>query len=312
MKSPPADRRRRPRAVILAALLLAVLGADVARADLTVTDDAGRTLRLPGPAQRIVSLAPHATELLFAAGAGDHVVGVSAFSDYPEAARLLPQISGGVRMDIERVVALKPDLAIGWLGGNARSDLDKIQSFGIPVFIAEPRKLDALPNTLINIGRLAGTQATAQRAARAYRAKLAQLRAQYRGRRPVRVFVEIATQPLITLNYKHLVNDVLALCGGRNIFAAADLIAPDVSIESVVLEEPDAILFSDELGTVKAMRRWWSEQADLAAARAGRVYSFPAALTLRQTPRVLDGARQVCTTLDAVRASLDPERTKKK
>lgn len=292
-------------------LLLSGLGA-AAHADITVTDDAGRTLRLPGPAQRIVSLAPHATELLFAAGAGDHVVGVSAFSDYPQEARLLPQISGGVRMDVERVVALKPDLAIGWLGGNARSDLDKIQSFGIPVFIAEPRKLDALPNTLVNIGRLAGTQVTARRAANAFKAKLAQLRAQYRGRRPVRVFVEIATQPLITLNYKHLVNDVLALCGGRNIFAAANLIAPDVSIESVVLEEPDAILFSDELGTVKAMRRWWGEQAGLAAVRAGRVYSFPAALTLRQTPRVLDGARQVCTTLDAVRASLDSERTKKK
>ena len=142
--------------------------------------------------------------------------------------------------------------------------------------------------------------------------KLAKLRAQYRNRRPVRVFVEIATQPLITLNYKHLVNDVLALCGGRNIFAAANLIAPDISVESVVLEEPDAILFSDELGTVKTMRRWWREQADLAAVRAGRVYSFPAELILRQTPRVLDGARQVCATLDSVRASLDSERTNKK
>lgn len=308
MNAPTPDMHHPLRAIVLAVFLLACLAAVPVRADITVTDDAGRTLRLRAPAQRIVSLAPHATELLFAAGAGDHVVGVSAFSDYPEAARALPQISGGVRMDIERVIALKPDLAIGWLGGNALSDLDKIQSFGIPVFIAEPRKLDALPNTLVNIGRLAGTQATAARAANAYKAKLEQLRAQYRDRRPVRVFVEIATQPLITLNYKHLVNDVLALCGGRNIFAAANLIAPDISVESVVLEEPDAILFSDELGTVKAMRLWWSEHADLAAVRAGRVYSFPAELALRQTPRALDGARQVCVTLDAVRASLDQER----
>lgn len=302
--------RERWRTFILVALLFVGLASVPAHADITVTDDAGRSLRLRAPAQRIVSLAPHATELLFAAGAGDHVVGVSAFSDYPEAARLLPQISGGVRMDIERVVALKPDLAIGWLGGNARSDLDKIQSFGIPVFIAEPPKLDALPNTLINIGRLAGTEATAQRAASAYQAKLQKLRAQYRGRRPVRVFIEIGTQPLTTLNHEHLVNDVLALCGGRNIFAAADLIAPDVSIESVVIEDPDAILFSDELGTVKAMRRWWSERADLTAARAGRVYSIPGTLTLRQTPRVLDGARQVCATLDGVRAALERERKK--
>ena len=296
------------RAVILTIFLLAAWTMAPARADITVTDDAGRILRLLAPAQRIVSLAPHATELLFAAGAGDHIVGVSAFSDYPQAAQALPQISGGVRMDIERIVALKPDLAIGWLGGNARSDLDKLQSLGIPVFIAEPRRLDALPDTLVNLGRLAGTQETAQHAADKYKAKLARLRGQYHNRRPLRVFFEIAMQPLMTLNYEHLANDVLALCGGRNIFAASDLIAPDVSIESVALEEPDAILFSDSLGTVKAMRRWWSEHADLAAVRAGRVYSFPAAQTLRQTPRVLDGARQVCEALDAARASLNHER----
>lgn len=308
MNEPAPDAHAPWRAIVLAVLLLAGMGAATVRADITVTDDAGRTLRLRTPAQRIVSLSPHATELLFAAGAGDHVVGVSAFSDYPPAAQALPQISGGVRMDIERVVALKPDLAIGWLGGNARSDLDKIQSFGIPVFIAEPRHLDELPRTLVNIGRLAGTKATAQRAASAYKAKLARLRAQYHDRRPVRVFVEIATQPLITLNYEHLVNDVLALCGGRNIFAASNLIAPDVSVESVVLEDPDAILFSDSLGTVKGMSRWWSDHADMAAVRAERIYSFPAELTLRQTPRVLDGASQVCATLDVVRASLDRDR----
>lgn len=289
------------------ALVLALAGT-AAQADITVTDDAGRTLTLRAPAQRIVSLAPHATELLFAAGAGSHLVGVSAFSDYPPQALMLPRVSGGVRLDIEQVVALKPDLAVGWLSGNARSDLDKLQSLGIPVFIAEPHRLDTLPATLRRLGLIAGTASEAEPAARDFEKRLERLRAQYRGRPPVRVFLEIAIEPLMTLNYTHLASDVLVLCGGRNIFAAAGLVAPDVSMESVLLEEPDAVLFSDSLGTVRGMRDWWNARADLRAVREGRLYSFPAELTLRQTPRVLDGARQVCESLDAARASLARER----
>jgi len=291
--------------IILGALM--VLSLTPVQAEITVIDDAGRSLHLPVPAQRIVSLAPHATELLFTAGAGKQVVGVAAFSDYPKEALALPKVSGGVRMDIERIAALRPDLAIGWLGGNARADLDKIQSLGIPVFIAEPRHLDALAETLIKLGQVAGTSGEARRAARDYRANLARLREQYRNRRPVRVFLEIAEQPLTTLNYMHLSNDVLNLCGGRNIFAAAELIAPDISIESVVLEDPDVILFSDALGTVKDVTAWWHERTEPRAVRAQRVYSFPAELLLRQTPRVLDGARDVCAALDTARSSLQRE-----
>jgi iron complex transport system substrate-binding protein len=279
-----------------------------ARGEITVTDDADRTLRLRAPAQRIVSLAPHATELVFAAGAGDRLVGISAFSDYPETARALPQVSGGVRLDIERIVALRPDLVIGWLGGNARTDLDKIQLFGIPVFIAEPRRLDQLPRTLVEIGRLAGTEPEAGRAAAAYRDRLAELRARYRERKPVRVFVMISTQPLMTLNHAHLLQDVLTLCGGRNIFAAEDTLAPTVGLESVAIESPDAILFSSALGSPGEIRDWWRERVELRAVRGKRVYAMPADLTLRQTPRILDGAQQVCESLDAARASLTRER----
>ena len=292
----------------MAALLTLAAVATSVHAEVVVTDDAGRVVRLQAPAQRIVSLAPHATELLFAAGAGRRVVGVSAFSDYPQAARGLPQVSGGMRLDIERILALKPDLAVGWQTGNTRADLDKLAALGIPVFFAEPQRLDAVPEALLRLGHLAGSERAAATAAVAYREELARLRARYRELRPVRVFFQISMQPLMTLNHAHLTSDLLALCGGHNVFAAYDLIAPEVSVEAVMLQDPDAILFSDELGTADGMRDWWSQRVSLRAVRAKRVYVVPATLVLRQSPRVLQGAQHVCEALDAARASLASER----
>jgi iron complex transport system substrate-binding protein len=278
------------------------------RAEVVVTDDAGRVVHLLAPAQRIVSLAPHATELLFAAGAGRHVVGISAYSDYPEAARRLPQVSGGMRQDMERILALRPDLVVGWQSGNSQADLEKLTALGIPVFLAEPQRLDAIPDTLLRLGRLAGSEQEAKTAAAAYRDTLKLLRSDYKGRQPVRVFFEISVQPLMTLNHAHLVNDVLTVCGGRNVFAESNMIAPQVSVEAVMLQDPDVILFSDELGSSDDMRDWWRERVRLRAVRAGRVYAVPGALVLRQTPRVLLGARRVCEELDVARASLAHER----
>src|SRR3970282_1271543 len=123
-------------------------------AERVARDAAGKLVRLPAPAQRVVSLAPHATELLFAAGAGSRVVGVSAFSDYPQAARSLPLVSGGMHLDMERILALRPDLAVAWRSGNTRADLEKLATLGIPVFFAEPQRLDAVPDTLLALWRL--------------------------------------------------------------------------------------------------------------------------------------------------------------
>jgi iron complex transport system substrate-binding protein len=286
---------------------LSVVTAPVC-AEVVVMDDTGKPVRLPAPARRIVSLAPHATELLYAAGAGNRVVGVSAFSDYPPAARRLPQVSGGMRLDLERILALRPDLAVGWKTGNAHADLEKLAMLGIPVFFAEPQRLDVVPDTLLRLGHLAGSEDAAQTAATLYREELVRLRTRYRDRRPVRVFFEIGMQPLMTLNHAHLASDVLALCGARNVFAASDLLALEVGVEAVMLQDPDAILYSDELGTADGVRDWWSERGSLRAVRAKRVYSIPAELVLRQTPRVLQGVQRTCEVLDAARASLAAER----
>ena len=287
--------------------LLALVLPLAANAEITVTDNAGRTVRLAAPAKRIVSLAPHATELLFAAGAGGHVVGVSAYSDYPETARYLPKVTSGVRLNLERLVALKPDVVIGWLTGNSRTDLDAIQSAGIPVFIAEPSRLEALPETLVRLGRLAGSEEVAVRAAEEFREKLAQLRAQQRGKPPIRVFLQVAVQPLMSVSHRHLANEVIVLCGGRNIFAASERVALDISFEAIRIEDPDVVLYSDNLGKTEDVHDWWRERVYLPAVRAGRLYPIPSDLVLRQTPRVLQGVERVCALLDEARASLARE-----
>jgi iron complex transport system substrate-binding protein len=277
-------------------------------AELEVKDDAGNLVRLQAPARRIVSLAPHTTELLFAAGAGARVVGVSAFSDYPQAARNLPQVSGGMRLDMERVIALRPDLAVAWQSGSTHADLEKLATLGIPIFFAEPQRLDKVPDTLERLGRLAGSERHAQATATHYRKELARLRAKYRGRKPVRVFFEVGLQPLMTLSRAHLASDVLALCGGQNVFSASNLLAPEVGMEAVMLQDPDVILFSDELGTDSDVRDWWRARVAMRAVQANRVYSIPAELVLRQTPRVLQGVRRTCEALDTARTSLAAER----
>jgi len=290
-------------------LVLLVLSVPVA-AEIRVTDDAGRQLVLRAPAQRVVSLAPHATELLYAVGAGNQVVGVSELSTWPQAARQLPTIMSGVRVDMERALVLRPDLVVAWLSGNSRFDLDRFVALRIPVFIAEPKRLDAMPDTILKLGRVTGQEKTARQVADRFRSELSTLRAEYRDRKPVRVFLQISTQPLMTLNYNHLAHDMLTLCGGRNIFAASEIIAPQVGLESVLLEDPDVVLFSDSLGTVQGLKEWWSERAPLRAVRSGRVYAFSGERVLRQGSRVMEGARQVCDSLDAARISLANDKRK--
>jgi iron complex transport system substrate-binding protein len=300
--------RRFVKSIARSMFVFGMLGScATVRADIRVHDDAGRLLVLPAPAQRVVSLSPHITELLFAVGAGSQIVGVSALSDYPEEARQLPRISGGVRLDIEQILALRPDLVVGWLSGNARSDLDRFVHAGIPVFIAEPRRLSEVPDTMVNLGTLTGHDADARRVADSFRKDTARLRADVHGRRPVRVLLEVSAQPLMTLSHVHMVNDMLSLCGGRNIFAASETIAPVINLEDVLLEEPDAVLFSSSLGSVSDVRDWWQDRVPLRAVRAGRLYAFNGDLVLRQGPRAIEGARQICSLLDAARASLASE-----
>lgn len=291
-------RSLRISTALLAFLLLAPSPPVAA---VEATDDAGNAIVLPAPARRIVSLAPHVAELLFAAGAGDRVVATVEYSDYPPAARAIPRIGGAGGLDLERIVALQPDLIVGWASGNPRHAIERLRSFGFPVYLTEPRRLEDIARHLEHLGRLAGTGAAARAAAERFTSRHRALAARYAARTPVRVFYQVLDPLLITVNGEHLISEVLRLCGGVNVFAGLPVLAPAVGEEAVLQADPAAILAG---GTAEGWRPWqarWRGRSELAAVKHGALYFIPADLLHRHSPRVIDGAQQVCEALDDAR-----------
>src|SRR5690242_4972466 len=192
---------------ILILVLLATLALS-ARADVVVRDDSGAEVRLREPARRIVSLAPHITETLFAAGAGTRLVGTVDYSDYPAAAKAVARIGSYANLNLETIVALKPDLVIGWQSGNASAHLERLKKLGIPLFLSQPDRIEDVARNLEEFGQLAGTTEIARPAAAAFRARLAALRERYASRPTVRAFYEIWKEPLMTVGGSQIIGSV--------------------------------------------------------------------------------------------------------
>jgi len=283
---------------LFALILLAACGT--ALAEVAVTDDDGKRVRLDRPAQRIVSLSPHATELLYAAGAGSRLVAAVEYSDYPAAARQLPRVGSYAALDLERIALLKPDLAVAWGSGNPPAQVAQLARLGIPVFVSEPKELEDIPASLRRLGRLAGT-AAAEAAARDFERRHAALRERYAGRRSVAVFYEIWNQPLMTVGGGHVISAAMRLCGGRNVFAQMTQPAEVVELEAVLRANPEAIVS----GGMETARSEWLEQwrrwPQLAAVQRGNLFVVPPDLLQRHTPRLLDGAERLCEALETAR-----------
>ena len=289
------------RGIGLSAVLAALLTCAHAAA-VTVTDDRGRLLTLQAPAQRIIALAPSITELVYAAGAAPAWSASRATATTPLQAAQLPQIGDASRVDLERVLALRPDLVIGWKSGNQTADLERLEQLGFNVFVAEPAALAAIPQLLRAIGLLAGTPAPAQAAADEFERGIAGLRARYAERAAVRVFYEIWHEPLMTVNGRHMISDVIRLCGGSNVFAGIRVLTPVVSLESVLALQPEVVLGGSSahdpggICVSVATLRGYAGLRDIKA-----LYVDPDRIQ-RQTPRVLQGAEAVCAYLEQVRA----------
>jgi iron complex transport system substrate-binding protein len=281
---------------------LLLLSAAAVMAAVTVTDDSGRELTLPRPARRIISLAPHVTELLFAAGAGRLIVGAVEFSYYPEEAKTIPRVGNNLQLDLERIVGLKPDLIVVWLHGNAQRQLDMLLQLGIPVFYNEPHRLNDIAGSLERLGRLAGTDAVALPAARAFLARASELRARYAGRPPVRVFYEVWDRPLLTINGNQIINDVITLCGGQNVFADLKPLVPPVSIEAVLEADPEVIAAATAEPNMRDNLDNWKVWPRVLAVKRDNLFVIHTDLISRHTPRILEGAQQMCENLDKARA----------
>ncbi len=293
------------------ALLAAVCCFCTHAAALEVHDDRGKTLRLAAPATRIIAIAPHLTEIAFAAGVGSRLIAVSAYSDYPPEAQRLPLVGDGARVDIERMLMLKPDLVLAWKSGNQAGDIARLERRGIPVWVTEPLRLADIARLLRGAALLAGDATAGERAAAEFERALGELKERAlkdsyatpsTRREPLRVFYEIWHQPLLTVNGAHMISDAITLCGGKNVFAEVPVLTPAVSLEAILAARPQLILGGGSAnGEAEFVSRWGNVR--LASLRAIPLsYIAPDGIQ-RQSPRILDGIRSICTHIDAARAA---------
>jgi iron complex transport system substrate-binding protein len=289
----PMSRMMLPIAALAAAALAPLAGA------ATVRDDAGNQVVLDKPAARVISMSPHVTELLFAAGGGSRIVGAVSYSDYPEAAKAIPRIGSNREIDLERVIALKPDLVVAWMHNASERQIEMVRKLGVPVFLSDPQTLEGIPENVARLGRLMGTGAQADAAAAELRKQLSSLRGRYAGRPTVRTFYQVWDKPLYTLSGKHIITDALRLCGAENIFEKLAVTAPVVSVESVLQADPEAVFGTAEknYGGVNL----WKPYPTLTATRNDNLFTVDGDLLNRAGPRMIAGTAILCEKLELAR-----------
>jgi iron complex transport system substrate-binding protein len=283
------------------AFLACTLVSLTASGDITVTDFQQREVRLAQPAQRIVALAPHIVENAFSAGAGDKLVGVVSYSNYPEQASQIQVIGDHQSWSLESIVALEPDLILMWASGNGLNRLSSLTRLGVPVYVSEPRRLEDIATTIRHIGQLAGTAEVGDEEALRLEEIFAKLGRDYSDLDKLSVLYQIWNDPLQTINGDHLISHVLELCGAKNAFADAASLAPKISIESVLHRNPDAIVAS---GMGEARPEWldqWRDFPSLSAVQNEALFFVDPNHLQRPTARIALGASSLCTQLDTLR-----------
>ena len=280
---------------------VAMAGAMAAAELRCVTDDAGREVCLDAPAQRIISLSPGVTELLFAAGAGERLRGAVRYSDYPEAAKDIPRVGSHTRVDMETLLAKEPDLVVAWTSGNPEEQLERIEALGLTVYYSEPRRFDDVAHTVERLGRLAGTEAVADATVAEFRAVIDELTSRYAEADPVRVFYQVWDDPIMTVNDTHLISQAIMLCGGENVFGDVDRLVPRLDRESVLAAEPEAIVAGGMGEEDTSWLEGWEPFDGMTAVQRGNLFFVPPSSIQRPTPRVAEGARLLCEHLETAR-----------
>ncbi len=285
----------------LALACLAVVLVTTAHAAVTVRDDLGRSITLAHAPLRIVSLAPGATEMLFAAGAGGHVIATVEYSDDPPAARLLPRIGDAAAIDVERLIALHADIVVVWPKGGNPAQIAQVERMGLPVYREQVDAFSEFAGSLRRLGELAGTRAVAERAARDLEARLAELTRRYGGGAPVTALLEIWDRPIYTVGGRHLMSDALRICGARNIFGDLNDAAPVVDVEAVIARNPDMIIAAAPPQAASAWLDEWKLFGALQAVRTGRLIPFEDQRLSGLGPSALVATASLCQLIDAKR-----------
>ncbi len=280
-------------------LLLLLVGSNVF-ATVSVQDDVGNTVTLQQPARRIITLAPHTMELVYAAGGLERVVGKGSHSFYPPIARAIPEVGDNRQIDIERVLALKPDLLVLWRFGISERQIAQLRKLGITMYFSDPRKLDDIPDSITRLGKLFGTERRAETEAEKLRLKLNELKARYSQRRLLKVFYQVSDRPLYTLSGQHIVSEAIRICGGENVFGSMKGLAPQISIESVLIRNPDVIIHTS-VDKESSGLAFWRKYPALKAVQRGHLFSLNPDLLDRPGPRMVDGVEALCRALDKAR-----------
>lgn len=281
---------------------LALFVSSICVAQVSVKDDLGRDVRLAQAAQRVVSLAPHNTENLFTAGAGEQIVGTVDHSDFPEQALDIPRVGNYKQVNIEAVLGLKPDLIVAWASGNTDESVQRLIDLGIPVFFSEPLTFAQIISNIERLARLTGRLEDAAPHLASMRRTYLELQTEYAAKNPLKVFYQVWDHPLITLNGDHSVSHAFALCGGVNVFADEPTIAPRINIEGVISKNPQLILLAGHNETQSA--GWidsWSKWPSIDAVSTGQVKHIDGDVINRPTQRFFEGTRQICELIEVAR-----------
>ena len=287
------------RILVLLGLLLSAL---TGRCEVSVQDDSGRTVQLPIPARRIVSLAPHLTEIAFAVGGGDAVKAVIRYSDYPPAARSLPIVGDAFALDFEAIARLKPDLVLVWSSGLNERHRARLRALGLTVFESEIRTAAAIPDTLRRIAALLGHAGEGDAIATRFERDWQALRERHAGKAPVRVFWQLWQDPLMTVNRKHLIGAAIDVCGGVNVFGALPLLTPTVSWEAAVTADPQVIASSGRAADAERDFAHWQRFKQVSAVRQKQFAFVEGDLVGRMGPRFVQGAAALCDAIDRARS----------
>ena len=286
-------------------ILLLVFPVYAHSESIAVNDDAGGRVSLSQHAQRVVSLSPHITELLYAVGAAEKIIAAVDYSDFPSAANELPRVGSGYQLDLEAIIGLKPDLIIGWQSGNSLSQLKKLKDLGFNLYLSEPKNLHGIAKNLRDLGVLTGREKIANQQADIFLNGLSDLRKSNSNNSKINVFYQVWEKPLFTVNGQHMISQIIDICGGHNVFENLSVLSPQIDIEAVLAMNPQIII----AGAGKSRENWlenWKKWTSVEAVKRNQLYGINADLIVRHTPRILQGARKMCEHIEKARKNISP------
>ncbi len=287
--------------LLLIILLAHLVICTVTHAQIQVKDDSSQIIILQQPAKNVISLSPGLTELIYSAGGAQYLKGVVSYSDFPEQAKEIPQVGSYNALDLEKIIALQPDLVVAWKSGNPTHQVEQLIKLGLTVYISEPNNFMDIPRTINTLGKLMGTETISEQNSIHFINEFKRLETIYQNKiksKNKRTFIQIWNKPVMSVNKDHLISKVITFCGGENIFAQAKGLTSAPSIESILVNNPDLIIATGMADTSKKWLSRWQQWPSLNAVKNKHLYAVNPDHLVRHTPRILLGIDEVCRLLN--------------